>query len=79
MVSIPALLIRGDGWSSMRATLDKVIALIAYYEMKEATTILELALWKAKMDQAQGKLIEDRGVYRIDVPGPVKDAILQYL
>ena len=60
--------------------LDKVEGLIGYYEVKEATTMFELALWKAKIDQADiSNPPVDRGAYRVDVPGPVKDTILQYL
>jgi len=57
--------------------LDKIVKLIRYYEVREATTLFELALWKAKIDQAEGAT--DRGAYRTEVPGPVKDAILKYL
>jgi len=52
--------------------------LIRHYEIREATTMFELALWKAKIDQAEGAST-DRGACRIEVPGPVKDAILQCL
>ena len=42
--------------------------------------MLELAMWKSKMDQAEVKPINiNRDVYRIDIPGPVKNTILQYL
>ena len=60
--------------------LDKIVRLIRYYEIKEATTLFELALWKAKMGQAvDDDKPADRGAYRVEVPGPVKDNILQYL
>jgi len=59
--------------------LDKVKGLIAYYEMKEATTLFELALWKARIDQADISSSADRPACRVEVPGPVKDAILQYV
>jgi len=58
--------------------LNKIVRLIKYYEMKEATTLFELALWKARIDQEEGAST-DRGACRIEVPGPVKDTILQYL
>ena len=51
--------------------------LVAYYEIKGATSLFELALWKSKINQAGGDI--NRDALRIDVPGPVKDAILQYL
>ena len=63
---------------ALRRSLDRIVNLISYYEMKEATTIFELALWKAKIDHAEDNPV-DRDACRIDVPGPVKDAILKYL
>lgn len=57
--------------------MEKVLKWIAYYEIKEATTLLELALWKVKLDQAE--ISTNRGAYRIEVPGPVKDNILLYI
>jgi len=65
-------------WETIKQTLDQIDRLIAYYELKEATTLLELAMWKSKMDQASTNPI-NRDVYRIDIPGPVKNNILQYL
>jgi len=59
--------------------LAKVKRLIAFYEVKEATVIFELALWKSRIDQADISSSFDRRAYRIEVPGPVKDTILQYL
>jgi len=53
--------------------------LIVYYEMKEAATLFELALWKARIDQADMSNPADRMASRIEVPGPVKGTILQYL
>jgi len=55
--------------------LKKVKGLISYYELKEATTLFELALWKTKIDQADDEINRDE--CRTEVPGPVKDAILQ--
>jgi len=69
--------------------LAKVEKLITYYEVKEATTLFELALWKARIDQADDAddkvnkysydHIINRDSCRVDVPGPVKDTILQFL
>lgn len=42
------------------------MGLIAYYEIKEATTLFELALWKSKIDQAEGDST-DRGAFRVEV------------
>ena len=53
---------------------------IRYYEIKEATSLFELALWKANLDQASEMTRRStRGKYRAEVPGPVKETILQYL
>ena len=59
--------------------LNKVKGLITYYKKKEATTLFELALWKFGIDQADNDDNIDRVAHRIEVPGPVKDTILQYL
>ena len=59
--------------------INKIVRLITYYEIKEATTLFELALWKVKIGQADISNPTDRTACRIEVPGPVKDTILQYL
>ena len=63
-------------WKSFRESIDKITNLINYYEVKEATSLFELALWKATMEQANRPT---REACRIEVPGPVKETILQYL
>ena len=76
---------RGPGAVETLVELDKeklakVKGLIVYYEMKEATTLFELALWKANLDKAKiGVNSTSRGSCCIEVPGPIKDTILQYL
>ena len=35
----------------MKENFGRIHALFAYYKLKEATTILELALWKVKVDE----------------------------
>ena len=62
-----------------REKVAKIVGLIMYYEVKEATTLFELALWKAKMNQVDISNPADREACRIEIPGPVKDTILQYL
>ena len=69
----------GNNWNQVRRDLDKIIRLISYYELKEATSIFELALWKFKLDQVDKANPIPRKKCRMDVPGPVKDIILQYL
>jgi len=68
----------GANWCAIKASIDRIVELISYHEIKEATTIVELALWKVKIDQAEENLT-NRDACRIDIPGPVKDCILQYL
>ena len=69
----------GRNWNTAREDLGKIIRLISYYELKEATSIFELALWKFKLDQVDKANPIPRKKCRMDVPGPVKDIILQYL
>ena len=66
-------------WNDVRRDLDRITRLVSYYELKDATTTFELALWKFKLDQADENNTTNLDAYRIDVPGPVKDTMLQYL
>lgn len=68
-----------SNWDTLRAILGQIVSWIRYYEIKETTPLFELALWKANMNQSGAANIARREAYRIEVPGPVKDAILQYL
>jgi hypothetical protein len=63
-------------WKFVRAVIGRIERLLTYYEVREATTLLELAMWKAKMEEEE---TANRDVYRIGIPGPVKDTILQLL
>ena len=66
-------------WNDVRRDIGKITRLVSYYELKEATSAFELALWKSKLGQADPSNTTNRTAYRIDVPGPVKDTMLQYL
>ena len=70
---------RGNNWNRVRESLDNIVRVISCYELKEATSIFELALWKFKLDQVDKANPIPRKKCRMDVPGPVKDIILQYL
>ena len=70
---------RHGNWETIKQTLDRIDQLLTYYELREATTLLELAMWKSKIDKAETRPIINRDVYRIEIPGPVKNTILQYL
>ena len=67
-------------WESVKIYLNRIVNVITYYEIKEATTLFELALWKSNMNQTEAEQtnITNRDEYRIEVPGSVKDIILQY-
>ena len=69
----------GNNWSTVRRIIDNIVRLISYYELKEGTSMLELALWKFKLDQVDKANPIPRKKCRMDVPGPVKDIILQCL
>ena len=67
-------------WSAVREKRGMILDLIVFYEKREATCLFELALWKARISIAEDNQNPiDREACRIDVPGPVKYAILQYL
>jgi len=67
-------------WKLVKQSFNKIYKLISYYELKETISLFELALWKAKIDQVDDVVeLASRDAYRIKVPGPVKDTILQYL
>ena len=69
----------GNNWNAVRRNLDDITRVISYYELKEATSMIELALWKFKLDQVDKANPVPRKKCRMDVPGPVKDIILAYL
>ena len=79
---IPARYYNRANWKVVREIIDKIISVLDYYEVKEATTTIELAFWKAgiqcRAEEIKHNDIDRRGCC-IDVPGPVKDTILQYL
>jgi len=68
------------GWGLVRERFHRILSWIKYYELREATTLFELALWKAMMDQVEDDICaSDRDSCRVEVPGPVKDTIMQYI
>lgn len=42
----------GENLDTVYKSLGKIRKLIFHYEMKETTTIIELTLWKAKIDES---------------------------
>ena len=69
----------GRNWNAVRRYLNNIVRVISYYELNEGTSIFELALWKFKLDQVDAANPIPRKKCRMDVPGPVKDIILQYM
>ncbi|KAL7538930.1 hypothetical protein ACHAXR_008899, partial [Thalassiosira sp. AJA248-18] len=90
LISLEAVT-EGENWEA-RESLHWIVGLIAFYELKEATTIFELALWKANIGKdfvqrpvlKKAKIGEDTDNIdnldrcRVAVPDPVKAAVLQY-
>ena len=68
-----------DDWNIIKASLDQIVSWIRYYEIKEATSLFELALWKARIDKVDDSNPINREACRMEVPGPIKETILQYL
>ena len=66
-------------WGTTRRNLDQVLARITYYELQEATPIIVLAFWKGKIEECGANTYEEREACRIEVPGPVKNAIVDSL
>ena len=65
--------------SSAIKSIDQIDNLLQYYEVKEATSLVELALWKATISQADEEVYPiNRDACRVEVPGPAKDLILQH-
>ncbi|KAL7538587.1 hypothetical protein ACHAXR_008657, partial [Thalassiosira sp. AJA248-18] len=87
-----AAMINGGNWGGHKESLGRIDSLIAYYDLKEAATTFELALWKAnidnnlagkpvkraKIDKNKAANIDNRKEYLMEVPGPVKKAVLQH-
>ena len=67
-----------ENWDTTREKLDQILALISYYETREATTTIELAMWKARIEETGARTVDERNGCRRGVPGPVRDGILQY-
>jgi len=66
-------------WKPLKQSFDKIYQLILYYELKEAASLLELALWKAKIDQVDEEVYPiRRDACRIALPEPAKDLILKF-
>jgi hypothetical protein len=67
-----------SNWGTIRDNFSEIERRVSHYEMKEATTIYELALWKGYLNQAKSE-VTNRYDFRAEVPEEVKDSILEYL
>lgn len=66
--------------AARRAGLKEICELMAHHELRDATTIVVLAFWKASVDGADEEGgPAGRDARRTEVPGPARDAILLYL
>jgi len=60
-------------------SLLEICELIAHNEFKDATTAVDLALWKARIEEEKAWGPASREACRIEVPGPARDTIVSFL
>ena len=70
---------RSGSCETFRESLHVFCGVVTYHELKEATMIIELSRWKGKLEGERASSSESRGACCVEFPGPVKDAILQYI
>ena len=56
-------------------SLYRVLQLIAFHELKESSILVELAMWKSRIDETT---FFSRADCRVAVPDPVKSLIMAY-
>ena len=54
-------------------SLHRVLSLISFHELKESSILIELAMWKSRLEEDRAR--SDR---RISVPDPAKSLIMEY-
>ena len=54
-------------------SLYRVLQLIAFHELKESSILIELAMWKSRIDVDRA-----RADFRIAIPDPAKRLIMEY-
>ena len=54
-------------------SLYRVLQLVAFHELKESSILVELAMWKLRMDEGRA-----RADCRVTIPGPAKSLIMEY-
>ncbi|EJK74596.1 hypothetical protein THAOC_03716 [Thalassiosira oceanica] len=61
------------------ASLNRVLRLISFHELKESSILTELAVWKSRIDEAETPVPpEERHEYRVSIPDPAKCLIMEY-
>ena len=53
----------------------QILSLIAFHELKESSILLELAVWKSRVDWATSV---PRADCRVEIPDPAKSLIMEY-
>lgn len=71
--------ISSGNWQTTRNYLNALLLVIRWHELKESMKLLELALWKAKIDDVSAISSEERQACRPGCRGPYIQAILEYL
>ena len=56
-------------------SLHQLLQLIAFYEIKESSILIELAVWKSRID---GSKYVPRAGCRVPIPDPAKSLIMEY-
>ena len=67
-----------EDWEAIKEHFENVLTWVSYYELKEATSIIDLAMWKANIKDMGAVSIDERYACRVEVPEPARHAILQY-
>ena len=70
-----------DWFTARRGSLREVCESIKRSELRDATAIVDLAFWKARIGvaEAAGEDTTVRMAHRVEVPGPVRENIVSYL
>ena len=57
-------------------SLYQVLQLIAFHELKEASILIELAMWQARISEAAS--VDCRTDFRVPIPDPAKSLIMDF-
>ena len=56
-------------------SLHRVLRLISFHELKESSILIELAMWKSRIEEDRSRSRTD---CRISVPDPAKSLIMEF-